>query len=123
VSPVMVVISSMLGWPLLELAVFWLRFRHFPPRGAAEALVFVPMGLAAGLIAALLMLRASTSRQRRFVLWGYLAASPFAFVGALLGGLVVAGVWGPLVGGAIPVAFGCVAGFLIGRARPGGETA
>ncbi len=120
VAPVVVVISSTLGWPALELAVFWLRFHHLPSNGAVEALVFAPMGLVAGLVAAVLMNRASTSRQRRFVLWGYLAASPFALVGALLGGLVLPGVWGPLVSGAMPLAVGCLLGFAVGRSRDSG---
>lgn len=120
-APVAFIVCSTLGWPALELAVFWLRFHHFPPKGPAEALVFIPMGLAAGLVAAILTIRASTTRQRRFVLWGYLVASPVALVGAVLGGLVLPGVWGPLVAGAVPLALGCVAGFLLGSPR--GETA
>jgi hypothetical protein len=85
-APIVVIVSSTLGWPAIELAVLWLRFRHLPPNGPAEALVFAPMGFVAGLVAAILMIRASTSRQRRFVLWGYLVASPFAFVGACWAG-------------------------------------
>jgi hypothetical protein len=115
--PSVVVLSSTLGWPALELAVFWLRFRRLPPNGAAEALVFVPMGLIAGIVAAVLMVRATTERQRRSVLWGYLVASPFALIGALLGGLVLPGIWGPLVAGAVPLSLGCLGGFAVGRSR------
>ena len=115
--PLVVIVSSALGWPLLELAVFWVRFGHLPPNGAAEALVFIPMGLVAGIVAALLMIRASTMRQRRSVLWGYLIASPFALIGALLGGLVLPGIWGPLAAGAVPLALGCFVGFVVGRPR------
>ncbi|MDY0087495.1 MAG: hypothetical protein RBS78_02950 [Coriobacteriia bacterium] len=115
--PLVVIVSSTLGWPLVELAVFWLRFRHLPPNGAAEALVFVPMGLLAGIVAASLMIRASTDRQRRSVMWGYLIASPFALVGAILGGLVLSGIWGPLVAGGMPLSIGCLGGFVIGRSR------
>ena len=116
-ASVALIVTSTLGWPALELAVFWLRFRQFPPNGPAEALVFAPMGLAAGLVAAILVGRATTSGQRRAVLWGYLIASPFAFVGALLGGLALSGIWGPIITGAIPLALGCLAGFVIGRPR------
>lgn len=120
-APLGVVIASTLGWPALELAVFWIRFHRFPPNGPTEALVFLPMGLAAGLVAAAWMLGSSTARQRRCVLWGYLLASPIAFLGALLGGLVLPGVWGPLVTGAGPLAIGCAVGFVVGRPR--GEAA
>jgi hypothetical protein len=119
VSPILVIALSTLGWPVLELTVFWLRFRHFPPNGPAEALVFLPMGLVAGVVCAILMIRASTTRQRRFVGWGYLAAGPFALVGALLGGLVLPGYWGPLVVGAAPLCLGCAVGFAVGRSNGG----
>jgi hypothetical protein len=115
VTPVAVIVASTLGWPAVELGVFWLRFRHFPPAGPADALVFAPMGLAGGLVAALLMMRSASARQRRYVLLGYLAACPFALVGAILGGLVAVGLWGPLVAGGVPLAIGCVVGFVIGR--------
>jgi len=118
---VIVIAASTLGWPALELMVFRLRFGRFPPGGPAEALVFVPMGLAAGVVAAILLSRAATARHRRAVLWGYLIASPIAFLGALLGGLVAPGAWGPLIAGAIPLAFGCLIGFIAGRPRDGAE--
>jgi hypothetical protein len=118
-SPLVVLVSSTVAWPALELAVFWLRFHHLPPGGAAASLVFAPMGLAAGGVAALLLSRADSERQRRFVIGGYLAASPFAFLGALLGGLVLPSVWGPLVAGGIPLAVGSLVGFAIGRPRSG----
>ena len=119
-EPLVVIASSTVGWPALELAVFWVRFRHLPPNGPADALVFAPMGLVAGLVAALLMSRASSSCQRQFVLWGYAAASPFALLGGLLGGLVLAGIWGPLVFGAGPLAIGCVVGFALARTHDAG---
>jgi len=112
-----IITASTLGWPALELIVFWLRFRDFPPNGPAEALVFAPMGLAAGVVAAILLSRAATARHRRLVLWGYLIASPIAFLGALLGGLVLPGAWGPLMAGAIPLSLGCLIGFAVGRPR------
>ncbi|HSK48502.1 MAG TPA: hypothetical protein VLA05_10970 [Coriobacteriia bacterium] len=116
-GPVPMVISSTLGWPALQLAVFLLRFRHLPPGGAAESLVFLPMGFVAGIVAAGLIVQSASDRQRSFVIRGYLLASPFALVGALLGGLVLPGVWGPLVAGGIPLAIGCLIGFVTGRPR------
>jgi zinc transporter ZupT len=112
---VIAVVASTVGWPALELAVFWLRFHRLPPAGAAEALVFVPMGFVAGVAAAVLMARATSERQSRAVVWGYAAASPLALLGALLGGLVLQGVWGPLVFGALPLAAGCLIGFLVSK--------
>lgn len=120
-APTAFVALSTLAWPALELAVFWLRFGRLPPEGAGASLVFAPMGLAAGVVAAVLLGRASSPRQRRAVIWGYVAASPLAFVGALLGGLVLPGVWGPLVAGGIPLAVGSIVGYIAGREPAGGE--
>lgn len=121
-SAIAVVVASTLAWPVLHLTVAWLRFRQLPPAMLTQALVFAPMGFAAGLVAAILMNRASSERQRRSVLWGYLAASPIAFVGSFVSGLVLPGVWGPLVYGGPPLILGCVIGFVAGRRRGNGLT-
>jgi len=110
-----VIVASTAGWPVVQLAVFWLRFDRFPAGGPVESLVFAPMGFAAGLAAALLLARASSSRQKRLVGWGYLAAAPIALIGSLLGGLGLPDVWGPLLFGAVPLAVGCLIGFALGR--------
>jgi len=116
---VYIVAASTLAWPAAQLAVFWLRFDRLPPGGPVEALVFAPMGCVAGVAAAVLIARSSTERQRRSVAWGYLAASPFAMVGAILGGLVLPGVWGPLLVGGALLGAGCLIGFLAGRSGGG----
>jgi len=121
-APVLMLVASTLGWPVLQLAVFWLRFQRLPPGGLSESLVFVPMGLVAGATAAVLMNRATTPRQRSSVVWGYLAATPIAFVGALLGGLVLPGIWGPLVAGGIPLVLGSLVGFAVGRSASNDAT-
>lgn len=112
------IIASTVGWPVVQLAAFWLRFNRFPPEGPLESLVFAPMGLVAGVVAAGLFVRASSSKQKRRVVWGYLLASPIAFIGSLLGGLGLAGIWGPLLFGAVPLAIGCLAGFASARDAP-----
>lgn len=117
VTSAAVVVASTVGWPAIQLAVFWLRFDRLPPEGAAEGLVFAPMGFVAGLAAAILLARASSPNQKRQVGLGYLAASPIAFVGSLISGLGLAGIWGPLVFGAVPLAVGCMIGFASGRSE------
>lgn len=119
-SRILVVVLSTLVWPAVQLALFWLRFQRMPPGGASEAFIFVPMGLAAGIVAFLLMGAAATMRQRRAVVWGYLAACPFALAGSLLAGLVLPGVWGPLLVGGVALSTGCLVGFVIGRQREAG---
>ena len=101
-------------WPAVQLAVFWLRFGRMPPGGPSESLVFVPMGLFTAIVAVGLWSRSETLRRRRFVAYGYAVACPFAFVGSLLGGLMLPGVWGPLVFGGCPLIAGCLIGFAIG---------
>jgi hypothetical protein len=117
-SQVALVVISTVGWPAAQLALFGLRFQRMPPGGVSDALVFAPMGLVAGIVGAALMRAATSARQRRAVVWGYGAACPFALVGSLLGGLVLPGLWGPLIAGAIPLSIGCLVGFAVGRRRP-----
>ncbi len=64
VTPLTIVMLSTLMWPALQLLIFWLRFRHLPPGDASESLVFLPMGLAAGLVAAVLVSLAEADRRR-----------------------------------------------------------
>ncbi len=116
-APALILLGSTIAWPLIQLLVFRLRFGRLPQGGFSESLVFVPMGLAAGLVAAVLYGLATTSHQRRAVLVGYAAASPIAWVGSILGGLVAAGALGPLVGGAVPLALGSFLGFWLARPR------
>jgi hypothetical protein len=116
-GPLIMIVLSTVGWPLLEVTVFWLRFGRAPLDGPLSSLVFAPMGLAAGVVAAVLMYRSAGPRQRRAVVWGYLSASPVAFLGSLLGGLLASGAWGPLLAGGVPLAIGCVVGFVVGRPR------
>ena len=122
VSAIAIVVASTLAWPVLQLTVLWLRFRELQPNGPVEALVFAPMGFAAGLFAAILMNRASSKRQRRFVVSGYLVASPIAFIASLVSGLTLPGAWGPLVFGGTPLILGCAIGFAAGRRRGNGLT-
>lgn len=107
-----------LTWPMIHLVVFWLRFNRLPTGGLAESIVFLPMSLATATVAVWLWSRTASQRNRRFVAVGYLLASPIAFLGSLLGGLLLPSIWGPLVFGAIPLVAGCYIGFAVGRPRP-----
>jgi hypothetical protein len=118
VARIVAVILVTLVWPAAHLLVFWLRFGQMPPGGPAESLVFVPMGLVAAIAAVWLWSRAESRRRRRFVVGGYIAASPFAFIGSLVGGLMLPGAWGPLLCGAVPLIAGCWLGYVIGGPRP-----
>jgi len=113
------VVLLTLVWPAAQLLVFLLRSGGLPPGGAAESLVFVPMGLVTAIAAVWLWGRAESSRRRRLVLVGYIAASPFAFIGSLVGGLLLPGALGPLVCGGVPLIAGCYLGYAIGGPRPG----
>ena len=113
---VLAVVGLTLLWPGVQLLVFWLRFGRLPPGGAADALVFLPLGLvtAAGLV--LLLRRARSRKQAVWTLVGYAVAAPLALVGSLAGGLLLPGAVGALIGGALPLAVGAVLGFLAGAA-------
>lgn len=110
------VVALTLLWPAIQLLVFWLRFGRLPVAGSV---VFIPMGFVAAVPAVWLWSSSATRRRRRDVTLGYLVACPFAFLGSLLGGLVLPGIWGPLVCGAGPLVAGCLIGFAVGRRRAG----
>jgi hypothetical protein len=110
-----VTLAAGAGWPTLELLVFWARFGQLPPGGAADALVFAPMGLASGLILAALLAGSSSARQRRFALSGYLLACPLAFLASLVSGLLLPNVWGPLLFGVPVLAAFSAVGYRLGR--------
>lgn len=72
------------------------------------------MGLLGGIAAVVFLTLAKSTRQKRGVLWGYLAASPFAFLGGLAG-WPFSVTFGPLLLGGIPLVIGCAVGFALGR--------
>ena len=108
------VVLLTLLWPLLQLLVFALRFGRLPPGGAAEALVFLPMGLVSAVALVVLLRRSGSLRQAVWTVIGYAVAAPLALVGSLAGGLILPGALGALVGGAPPLVLGAVLGYLAG---------
>ena len=115
--------ASTVGWPALHTLVFLLRFGSLTVEDSAvssnmavASLVFAPMGLIAGVIAAGFWLFSPMGR-RRAVWWGYLAAVPVAFVGSMISGLLFSGVVGPILYGVPPLALGAFVGFLSSRRR------
>jgi hypothetical protein len=102
-------------WPGLHLLVFFGRFDRMPLGGFTDALVFLPMGIVAAVALIVLWARAGTRRRKVGLALGYLLASPVAFMGSLLSGLMLPPVVGALLYGAGPL----VAGMLIGRALAG----
>jgi hypothetical protein len=104
-------------WPVLHTLIFLVRFGNLPPDGLTEAVVFLPMGLVAGVALVLLVRRATSRRGQIGAIAGYLIAAPFALVGSLLGGLMLPPVVGTLIFGALPLIAGAVVGYAIGNRR------
>lgn len=98
-------------WPGLHLLLFLVRFQRLPPGGFSETLVFVPMGAVTALVMLLLWGNAWTRQQKRRLVLGYLLASPVAFIGSLLGGLMMPPLLGALILGAGPLLAGMLIGF------------
>ena len=95
-----------LAWPVVHAAIFLVRFGHWPDGGPGASLIFLPMGVVASLVLALLLQVARQPRQRARILLGYALAAPFAFVGSLLGGLVLPPLLGTILLGAGPLVLG-----------------
>ncbi len=101
-------------WPGIHLAVFLIRFGHMPPNGISEALVFLPMGLLSGLVLLYALNKSQTPRGRRGSIFGYIIASPFAFLLSLTVGMIFSPWIGVTVFGALPLVLGALVGQTVG---------
>ncbi len=95
--PWLLLVALALAWPLLHLVVF------------------LPMGIVASLGLGLLLVVAHDARGRSAILRGYLLASPVAFVGSLVGGLILPPLAGTIIFGAGPLLLGAALGSLVSR--------
>ena len=109
------------AWPVLHVAVYRARFGRLPEGGLRAGLVFLPMSLVAGVALVALLLWRPTPPQRRGVVLGYLVAAPVAFIGSLLGPLVLPVLAGTLVGGALPLLVGMALGLRASRGTTAGD--
>jgi hypothetical protein len=65
-----------LAWPVVHAAVFLVRFGSWPDGGPGASLIFLPMGIVASLVLALLLRAAHQPRQRARILLGDALAAP-----------------------------------------------
>lgn len=116
------ILISGLVWPALQYGWGVLRFgAGNPETGYMQALQdFGLMGLVAGWLFFFMRERTSNPRQNRFVMLGYLAATPFALAGMLGGGLFLPTIVGAAVFGSIPLIVGGWLGSLVGGMGPAG---
>ena len=103
-----------LAWPLSQNIIYATWFGQLSLDVLASSLVFVPMGLISAFVLVYLLDRADTINQRICTIFGYLLASPFAYVGSLLSGLLLAPVVGTLVYGAAALTIGAAVGYAVG---------
>ena len=110
------ILLSGLGWPLAHYAIAAARFgADNAGTGWLQALLdFGLFGLAAGAIYVFFRNRVVSDRQANLMKLGYFAAMPFAFIGSLSGGLILAGPVGALVMGGLPLLIGAGLGSLLG---------
>ena len=94
-----------------------LRFGQSFAGGFAEALIFLPMGAVSGGLLLYLLAQATTRRQKRVSIIGFLLATPMGFMGSLLGGLILSPVLGTTLFGGLPLVVGSVIGFWFGREK------
>ena len=109
------IIPLALLWPALHNLVFIARFGRVPDGGLGELLVFLPMGIVSGAVLLWFVGKARSRVRKTTTVLGFLAASPFAFVGSLLGGLIFESVIGTLIYGVLPLAAGSALGYFLGK--------
>ena len=105
------------AWPLIHLATAIIRFGQSFEGGFAEALIFLPMGAVSGGLLIYLLEEGKTRRQKLLTATGYLLGTPLAFLGSLLGGLVLAPAIGTTLFGGLPLVIGSLIGFWLGREK------
>ena len=122
VAPLLWTAGITLAWPAVQLAVFGARFGRMDSGRLFESAIFVPMGLASAVALVWLYRRARGAAGRAGAIAGYLLAMPVAFIGGLLGGLIVHPLAGTLLLGALPLVAGAALGSAIGGlfSRPAG---
>lgn len=103
-----------LAWPLSQNMIYTARFGQLSIDALGSSMIFVPMGLISALMLVYLLDRAQTINQRVCTIFGYLLASPFAYFGSLLSGLILAPMMGTLVYGAAALVIGAVIGYVVG---------
>jgi hypothetical protein len=102
-------------WPLTHYVVAVMRFGGDFQVRASEFLALVPMGALSGGLLLYLIDIAETKQQGTLAVLGYVVASPVAFIGSLGGSLFLPPFLGATLFGGLPLAFGAVIGFFLGR--------
>ncbi len=100
-------------WPVAHVLVFLVRFQRVSADVIVQSLVFLPLGFLSALVLLRLLPKAVDRRQKTAVVAGYIVASPVAFIGSLLGGLMVTPLLGATIFGLIPLAVGMAIGFYV----------
>ena len=118
--PGAVLIGLTLVWPVLHGIVFRLRFGHLPEAGLAGPAVFLPMGFVSA-VTFVWFWHLSGYSSPSWILLGYMAAVPLAFVGSLFGGLLMPGIVATVVFGAVPLIVGSFLGYRYGLSRQGSQ--
>lgn len=108
-------ISFTFIWPLAHLALFLIRFSKLPANMISESAVFIPMGFLSGLFLLYMLQKSTDSKQKKGAVSGYVAAFPVAFIGSLLGGLLITPWIGTLIFGFLPLLFGIYLGYKVGQ--------
>ena len=102
------VLALSLMFPLVNLAIYTLRFQAPQGRLYLESLLFAPIGLIGGLIFFHAYDKAGTRVHKNAIVVGFLLAMPLAVLGGLMGGLL--GIVATIAFGTLPLALGVLLG-------------
>jgi len=76
------------------------------------------MSVVSAVVLIILWTRGTTRRGKVGLALGYLVASPMAFIGSLLGGLMLPPLVGTLLYGAAPLVGGMLLGYALAKDKP-----
>ncbi len=108
------VIPLTIIWPVLQIAIFIIRFGNIKSELISESSVFLPMGLISAIVLIFLINKAKRRRTKISAGVGYLIMAPIAFIGSLMSGLLLPPLIGTLIYGGLPLIFGTIVGYVIG---------
>ncbi len=105
-----------LVWPLIYFINFLYHRGRLAPDLFKDIVLLIPMSLVAGVLLLLLWGAARTRGQKAGIILGYVLASPVAFVGSLVTGLVIPRKWlalGIVLYGGVPLLIGMFVCFFV----------
>jgi len=102
-----------LAWPASAVAFYVVRYGQITTDALISSFVFLPMGAISAIILVCLVKRSTNWNQKASTIFGYVMASPFAFIVGLMSGFIFPPLLGTLFLGVPSLVVGTAIGYII----------